>query len=335
MVRPGSQGWTIVDIIVHLGAHRTATTTFQHFLRKNTDRLHLAGVAVWTPDRTRSGLFSGLIERPQTITDDVARRGRRSCGLIAIEMARLRQAAVRQLIVSEENMIGSVRNNLGVEQLYPRLSDRLIRFRAAFGDAPLRIALSIRSYDAFWASSFAHALRRGSGVPDAAKLDRLVAQPRRWRNVITDIARTWPGADLIVLPFERYAGRPEAYLAQITGDIILPGMTGLRDWQNPSPRRDALRAFLTLRGDVQGAEIIPPGDARWMPFDAGQQAVLRSAYRADLDWLADGADGLARMAGETLERSAKIPYGKGGTGDLPHPPVSGGGRGFGRQGIMV
>ena len=50
-----------MDIILHLGAHRTATTSFQHYLRANAAGLGAAGIGVWGPETTRDGLLAGVI----------------------------------------------------------------------------------------------------------------------------------------------------------------------------------------------------------------------------------------------------------------------------------
>jgi hypothetical protein len=289
---------TILDIILHMGAHRTATTTLQNLIHRNRAELAMAGIAAWTPERTRNGLFAGLIHAPETLTDQVERRGARSCGVIAVELARLAQSGHRQLIVSEENMLGAARNNMRQGRLYPQLAERLRRLAPAFGSRCRRIGLSIRAYDSYWASAFAFGVAEGHRMPGPDMLDRLVTQPRRWRDVICDVAAAFPAAELVVWPFERLAGQPDRQLALLTGGLSqYMTLQGARDWRNPSPRLGQLREILNDRGEPGATAALPGGNGRWMPFDAEQQAALRSQYLADLTWLRRGADGLARLAG--------------------------------------
>lgn len=341
-----------MDTILHIGAHRTGTTTLQQFLMRNRTELRQSGVAVWTPDQTRYGLFAGLIHRPHSITPQEERRGARSCGLIGIELARLQQSQCRQLIVSEENMIGSVRNNLQLSRLYPDLDQRLLRFHRGFGGAIRRIGISVRSYETFWASSLSYGLGQGHPLPSGDVLDRLVTQPYRWRDVITQVATVFPGVEIVVWPFERFAGRPEAQLSLLTGGVQMNvPLTGAREWINPSPRRDKLRMILRLRGEARLCDRVPEGDGRWMPFDADQQDTLRAQYRADLAWLRAGANGLARMVDEqnppvigkrteaqSPDRTGQSDKDSGGTGGWAHAPARDrrdGGRHYGQQEIMV
>lgn len=285
-----------MDIVLHLGAHRCGTTTLQHFLLRNRLALRGAGMEIWTPDRIRSGLFGGLMHPPEEVTAQTNLRAQRSQGIIAIETARLRRDGFSTLLVSEENMIGGIRGNLGQGQIYPRLRDRLARLRPAFPAPVRRIGLAVRSYDTCWASALAYGIGQGMRLPSVAELDRLVTQPRRWRDVIADVAAVFCEAEIVVWPFERLAGQPEAQLDLLTGGLrpALP-LSGMRDWVNASPRRDKLRRLLHLRGDDDGARRIAPGDDRLMPFDPAQQGALRAQYHADIAWLRAGADGLARF----------------------------------------
>ena len=286
----------IVDVILHLGAHRCATRTLQTFLGRNAETLNRAGIALWLPERTRTGLFTGLTGHPEDATAITARRAARACGLIRIETERARSKGMQQVIVSQANMIGTPRDNLRQAQLYPDLDRRLSRFQEAFGGHCTRIGLAIRSHDSFWASALAGAVAQGHRLPDPAGIDRLVSQPRRWRDVIRDIAGIFPKADIHVWPFERFAAQPDRQLAILSaGQSGGLRLTGRREWQNPSPRLDHLRDILCQRGDPDSASSLPPGPDRWTPFDADQQAALRSQYQADLAWLRSDAAGLAKL----------------------------------------
>ena len=55
-----------MEIILHLGAHRTASTSFQYYLRKNGARLAASGIGVWGPCQTRNGLMEGVLPRPDS-----------------------------------------------------------------------------------------------------------------------------------------------------------------------------------------------------------------------------------------------------------------------------
>ena len=295
-----------MDVTLHLGAHRTGTTTFQNYMTRNTAALAAAGIVAWTPMRTRSGLFSGLIVRPEEVTWEVERRAARSKGLIAMERARLARHGMGQLVISEENLIGSVRNNLREGVFYPLLDLRLERLATVFATQRMRIGLSIRNYEAYWISAMSHAVARGHPVPEPGQIARLVGQSRRWRHLVKEIALAFPGAEILVWPFERFVSQPDAQLRFLTGGRQLPIRTvGARDWHNPGPRAMALREMVSALGACHAERFREAtGDGRWMPFCADQRAVLDAAYRRDLDWLRGGADGLAQFIEGTRTRTS-------------------------------
>lgn len=293
-----------MDIMLHLGAHRCASTTFQSFLWNN--RVHLAkqGLTSWTPKRTRDGLMMGLVRDPALITVQDERNAIRSIGRIRVEIERLARAGQHGLLLSEENMIGSMRSNLLDTRLYPLLRERLMRFKPAFEGRKVKIGLCIRSYEDFWTSGLSCLMTRGATLPDVDLLDFLTTQPRRWRNVIRDIADVFPQAELMVWPFERMANQPAAQLSALWGrDFDVQEDAAL--WRKRSVDVTHLNKLMALRGQRLIETGPMDGGARWMPFDEHQRTMLRAEYRQDLAWLMSGADGLARFVDG---RPAPMPY---------------------------
>lgn len=289
-----------MEITLHLGAHRTATTTFQRFLAANHLALGEAGVVAWTPDQTRDGRLDGLIGQPAR-QDDPARARER----LHRRLARLEGSGCRRLLVSEENMMGSARNNLRAGQLYGDLGPRLARLAPAFGPRVTRVALTIRSYDAYWSSALAFAALRGHPAPDAASLQRLVEQPVTWRDVIRIAARAFPDAEVTVLRYDDMAGSPGRQAGLLCPELTLPRtLPGASDWCNPAPRGTRLRHALIAQGAAP--DLLPQGESRWMPFTPLQRAAFQAVWRADLDWLASGAEGLARPATPISDTGTKL-----------------------------
>ncbi|KUF12030.1 hypothetical protein [Pseudoponticoccus marisrubri] len=274
-----------MDIILHLGAHRTGSTSFQAYLRAHRAVIDGQGAGFWGPRRTRTGLLHGLSGPPAT-----AAQARRARGRVQLNLAAARRQGVGTLIVSDENLIGSTRGNLRARTLYPDIGERMARLHAAF--APVtRIVLQIRSPETWWASALSFLVARGEAVPPAQVLDRIAGSPRSWRHVIADLACACPGAELRITPFERFADHPHRLLRAMGETLQAPDCAPGAFWANRRPDLAALRACLAERGSP--TEALPDGAGRWQPFDAGQSARLREAYADDLFWLRAGADGLA------------------------------------------
>ena len=292
----------VIETVFHIGAHRCATTTFQAYLDQNRQALIRAGIMPWTPSVTRDGLFDKLVRPPaQDDPDADATAARR----IANRRAHLERRGIRQLLVSEENMIGTPRDNIARVSLYPGLTPRLARFRDAFGGRVDRIGLVIRGYEAFWASSIAFAVMVGTRVPGAEACQRIANQPRCWSDVVCDLRRLFPDTPLSVWTFEAFAGRPRRQLSLLSRD---PRVGHLLDqtpvWANRSRDTGTLRDVLTLQGRTQEAAMIPDRPGPWMPFAATDRTALAALYADDLTFLRGQDDPLLTFT----ERTAiKVP----------------------------
>lgn len=285
----------VMEIFLHVGAHRTGTTGFQSLLQHQRARLRRSDVSFWGPQRTRSGFLSGLIKNPDYMTTPDVELGQRSCGRIAMEIERLYHEDMQTLILSEENMIGTMTENLASCSLYGQAQSRLARFAPAFeGHAP-QIWLAIRSYERHWASQLAFRIKAGALVPCQAEIDTLAAQTRDWQEVIRSLQQAIPAAQVVVWRFEDWATQPAALL-----DTLLGHQVGLRDHAGSSPSNasasaPALAELVLERGDASGAKHLATNSnaGRYMPFNPRQQTEMQHLYCDDLAWLRAGADGCA------------------------------------------
>jgi hypothetical protein len=277
------RGLGLLEVILHIGAHRTGTTTFQRALQQNQHNLSKNGVVVWGPRITRGGRFSGLLRGMDSEPRETERLVKRNTGIIAIELERMDKARQHSLLVSEENILGSVVANLATTRLYPRLDERLARVTHAFGAAVTTIGLSIRPYEDYWSSSMAYAIKSGHPVLSPDDLDRLVTQPRGWRQVVVDVAAAFPKAQIKVWEFSRLIGRPQAQYR------LLAGRRGrLRQTDghhNASLGLEGLREILKLRGDLPALRAIGEGQGRYQPFGDHHIDAFQAQYAEDLAWL--------------------------------------------------
>ena len=286
--------------ILHIGAHRTGTTSFQSYMRRHAAPLAADGIGFWGPTRTRKGLFAGIQPAPG-IGRQAAQRAR---GRILLQLDKAQKRGVQVLVISDENMMGSSRLNLRSQSLYPDVGERLARYIAAFDNRIDVVALSVRSLDHFWTSTVSYGVSRGHEVPTLEQRAFIAEHQRSWRDVVADVSCAAPCATVKVLPFERFVARADRYLA-VSADCDTPVDADPR-WKNRSPSASELRDCLTERGS--DASAVPKGDGRWVPFSFEENAALREAYCEDMQWLVAGADGRAILkedrdhisAGQTL-----------------------------------
>lgn len=287
-----------MKIILHLGAQRTATTSFQHYMRANTKTLAEQGIGFWGPKRTRGGgFFDGLFEADGISQPQIERARRR----VARGLEASRKRGVKVLVVSDENMLGSAKKNLRSGALYPCAAERLARFATAFDGAVDKVLLGVRKQSDYWPSAIAYAVGRGAMLPNHAKLDAIVESTRSWQDVTQDVAAAFGGAEVELHEFNAFAATPNLRLELATGVTGLPPyVPNLR--LNEAPDLDELRAVLAARSGETRA--LPEGAGRYQPFSTAQLAELGEQYDDDLFWLAAGAGGLAAFVEKSLPQEA-------------------------------
>ena len=276
-----------MDVTLHFGAHRTATTTFQRMMGQSGPALRDAGFAYWGPKRTRSSLFDGLLGPAAGIFPWSSRKGDRAAGRVSLATDQLAAQGVQKLLVSEENMIGTLRQTLATGKLYPDAFGRAARLAGAFGGRCTQIGLGIRAYDDWWASAIAFSVAKAGPVPSEELSQSLIDQPRRWRDVITDLGNAFPDARIVVWTHEELAARPEIVARALLGDGV-PALSGTRDWHNAAPTPAALRGHLSDLGEASDGVI--ESDGRFMPFSAPERRLLKARYAEDIAWLSAGAE---------------------------------------------
>lgn len=230
----------------------------------------------------------------------------RARGRLKLRMQKVQQNfGSHTLVISEENMMGSMTRNLRQRSLYDDAGERVARFVAAFDGAVDQIVLGIRSLDHYWMSVAALDVMNGHPVPDRATLAAIASGQRVWRDVITDVACAAPEAEIKVMPFERFVGRPDAQLSAALGYAVPEDHSN--NWLNRRPELPHLRSLLAERGsDTRGMR--GPGD-RWNPFLRAEVAALREAYADDMFWLKSGASGLATLTEDVDWTEAEWPTG--------------------------
>lgn len=283
-----------MEIIVHLGCHRTGSTTFQSYLRNQVETLSKDKIVFWGPRRTRKKLFSGLIPgKPGGRRKDAQKRAE---GRVQLNIARAEASGAKAILVSDENMIGSVRANIREGALYPAIGERMARYAAAFDGKLTRISLGIRSQDRYWASALAYGVARGHKVPGAKKRKTIAESERSWRSVIEDLSAAVPGVEICVIPYESYYANPQTLLR--TTCKLTSAVSGPYEWLNRAPDLEMLRNALIDRGEDPAQ--LPEGEGAWQPFDNEQIAQMQEKFADDLFWLAAGAGGLASVTEEAM-----------------------------------
>ena len=245
-------------VTLHLGSHRCGVGSILALAATREDALRRAGLTVWGPDALRDGRLTGLFS---AMADTDRLHGR--LGLHVHDLDG------RRLAIVAPSLLGSPLAQLERTCLAPDAPDRLNRLARVLAGRCDRIVLAVRDWRAYWTSNMLHCAAMGRPLPSPQLLERLVTQPRSWRRLAAEIREHFPRAELIVLPFEMAAWRPEASLALMANDLDLRLSDAPRPHLGAGPRGAALKG---LTGSTDP----------WRPFSSEQEDALRRIYSADL-----------------------------------------------------
>ncbi|WP_300032135.1 hypothetical protein [uncultured Roseobacter sp.] len=291
---------SIMDVILHLGAHRTAVTGFQDYLVRNRAALGRSGVAFWVAGHHECELPAGLV--PRDGAKNMTRPGKRTAEVVRKRLREAQDTGADKLIISDANMMGPLGESIRAEALYPNAGTRLSRIAELLDGKLTGLMMSVRCLDPWWCSVLAAGVSQGNALPGPDSLRRIAGSGRGWRDVIREIGTALPGVPLRVMPMEQFAGRSDAVLKK-GADIASPPESQ-HQWLNRAPTLPELRRAMQDRGENTAG--LPFGMGRWNPFDNEQHSALRELYSDDKMWLAAGADGLATLTeDDTRTRAAK------------------------------
>lgn len=284
----------MTELYLHLGAHRTGSTAFQRTMKRNASVLADAGTDYWGPDwmRSRDHLLLG-------------RGGAVKAGAEAAVAADLAALRADRLVISEENILGSMRLNLLEGSFYAGAVRRLVAFIGLLDVMPTRIGIGIRDYAAYWTSAYSYLLP-SKALPDFDALKpALLALERGWRAVIAELRGLFPKAEIMVWPLEAVQGRMRDVAARFA-EVPADRLRNVTERINAAPDVAAIPAIQAIRAEnpgLNGAEVrarlagLDMRAARGQALFTGEQrAMLAARYAEDCAALAAGFEGVSYLA---------------------------------------
>ncbi|MEM9269524.1 MAG: hypothetical protein AAGA78_11380, partial [Pseudomonadota bacterium] len=169
-----------VEVVLHLGAHKTGSSWAQAALK--TSGQALAGAEVIAPG-------TGHVRREVTAQAIAGK---------PVDLAAYGHC--QRLVLSDENMLGTPRQMLRTGTLYPKAVQRLSAVREAFEDHPVELHLATRPLAPFFAGLVVEGLRNGFYRPLDEVEAVLCAQEGGWQDLADRLRRAWPEAKLTLWP---------------------------------------------------------------------------------------------------------------------------------------
>lgn len=243
----------MTGIVVHLGAHRTGTTYLQQFLKRNSVYLEGECIQLVYPPLSREQALTKL------------------------------QLTQTRAVVSDENILGTMEENISTGILYPSAEVCLARHSALLKQAD-KVYLTIRRYDEWWASSITFCAKSGTPLPSLAQINKIARLPRTWNHVVDDVVAAAPQAEVVVREFNWKLSTPKQHLNRLTGWPEWGETTLEKRVHNRRPEIAAIADALLEKGDFTGLSKLPLTN-QYEPFTSEQTLHLRESYFRDVERL--------------------------------------------------
>ena len=276
--------------ILHIGAHKTASTHLQKTLEKNRPRLTEAGVALFGPAQLREAPFhiTKMLRSEEKIAQGALR-----------PVLRRKMGNAERLVITEENLIGGAHHPEHVEtgRFYPRAVKRLKRLIKAFALKDIELMLAVRDPCGFFTSAYSQALFGGRLILFDDFLQGRDVTAMQWSELVRRLT-TLPKVERVtVWTYEDYAQSLPEILTRMVGPTA----------ETLKAPASVIHAGLSARAHAQFVEWVEEGrpeapsdlvkeakalfpksetEPAYQPFPPQILAESRQAYASDLAQIA-------------------------------------------------
>jgi hypothetical protein len=271
-------------VVLHLGAHKTASTHLQQALKRAR-----AGLAarVFVPDDLRKDGLK-LQDWLHPSVEDAAHEG----------ALRAAFAGPGRLLISEENILGQApgAGQWADPALYPRAAERLAKLGRVLPAPPSVLALAVREGAGFLAACYSQALMAGRVKPFAQAFGHMDPAALDWDGLLAGLMAAAPGAQAVVWDHADWpAVAPQVAVALLgPGARPLPLPAGLAHPGLSAPAVAALLQAAPPEGEA--ARILARGLRARFPKGGGHPPFAPHAAAARERAAAAHAALLARLA---------------------------------------
>jgi hypothetical protein len=201
---------------LHLGAHRTGSSSFQLCLHRNRETLLKSGYNVAFPSRdgVNSGELALRLPAPRHRDDEIPRFVDR----VEKHLKEPKVTGARgPVILSEENMLGGM-VHFEKGQFYPAAEKRLQAMRSAMGEPPEHVVLVIREYASFFRSCFRKRAETKEVKPFRDLVPHYLSMDRGWYEIVHTLLENLHPTALTVVDY-RARGLSTALLKELAADL--------------------------------------------------------------------------------------------------------------------
>ena len=270
------------SVALHIGAHKTATTHFQHSLDAYEEALAGRGVHFYGPTKLRQPECS-LIDLFGLQLPGAKPKPTRP----PAEQRAFMIGHGHRLLLSDENFIGNLQTKAGETRMpiYPDAATRIAALSEAIDLGPMDIFLGIRHPAHYRISTYSQLLMAGDPLPFRTYLEKAPLQAIYWPGLIARI-RNAPGVGrIIVWKYEDYTALFDTLVARMTltdlqvAPIAHIAHRGLSERAvEATMQRAAQEPGRGFGREARQAHPIAEGHPAFMPFSQDELAATTADY---------------------------------------------------------
>ena len=275
-----------IKIIIHAGAHKTASTHLQNRVLENENLVVKCGCSYLGPEKIRDQF--GTLWRALGRSDTPDEQKRKLAALAAGQP---------RLVISEENIIGGFKDLMNGPNraiLYPKAVERLARLAQLVAPNPLHIAMAVREPSSYYVSVYNQLLLSGRFQTWERFSKGLDPTAVKWSDILRPIAEIPGVAAVSIWRYEDY----HRLLPQILNTLLgqprpdIPLHMEKRMHEGLSER--AVQACCTWHAAGYGGRLgavaredFPVSDAypKFSPWPEALMRESRAAYGRDIEAL--------------------------------------------------
>ena len=275
-----------IKIIIHAGAHKTASTHLQNRVLENENLVVKSGCSYLGPEKIRDQFGTLWRALGRSNTPDEQKR----------KLAAL-AAGQPRLVISEENIIGGFKDLMNGPNraiLYPKAVERLARLAQLVAPNPLHIAMAVREPSSYYVSVYNQLLLSGRFQTWERFSKGLDPTAVKWSDILRPIAEIPGVAAVSIWRYEDY----HRLLPQILNTLLgqprpdIPLHMEKRMHEGLSER--AVQACCTWHAAGYGGRLgavaredFPVSDAypKFSPWPEALMRESRAAYGRDIEAL--------------------------------------------------
>lgn len=262
----------MADIYLHVGAHKTGSTYFQHCLYNSPDFFASQDCALVShPDFAEEPDFVGDVPPPRVVDDMVQWRRDPSDIPPPESLVRylddLKHHPAKSVLWTYEGFLGEM-NLFVTPALYGRAPWIVESLGRLLEDTPTKIAFNVRSFPDFIESSYKWVVRNNRSIGFKRYLRTIDFDRLTWRPAVEALRKTFGSDNVLVSSYEQYRSDSPAGNHRIIRHFFGPE-TDLSQFNNlgnvqhnRSPNAKALEFARLVHGALRHAEVMSLEDRR-------------------------------------------------------------------------